>query len=147
MLEAIANRLGLSVGLALLAAALIIWLRVPNPRAPNFLTTGSDTWSLPQLPKREPDPLIKTITDANLWGVVAVAAGPAAPLNSPEWRFVGVFNDGKESQVMVSIDKKPAVALKAGDQLPGGARILKITSDQICVMVNGQKRTLGIYRT
>jgi hypothetical protein len=148
MLETIANRLGLTVGLMLLAGAVLTWVSVPRPKAPNFLATGGDTWSLPQLPKREPDPLIKTITGANLWGVVAVAAnGPAAPLNTPEWRFVGVFNDGKEPQIMISIDKKPAVSLKVGEALPGGAKILKISADQICVLVNGQKRTLGIYRT
>jgi hypothetical protein len=147
MLETIANRLGLSLGLMLLFIALVLWLMVPQPVAPRFLTSGSDTWALPALSKREPDPLIKAIADANIWGVVLTQTGPAAPLNSPEWHFTGVFNDGREQQVMISIDKKPAVALKAGDELPGGAKILKIHDDQICVLVNGQKRTLGIYRT
>jgi hypothetical protein len=148
MLEAIANRLGLSVGLMLLAGALATWVLVPSPKAPNVLTAGADTWSLPQLPKREPDALIKAITEANLWGiVVAPPVGAVAPLNTPEWRFVGVFNVGREMQVMISIDKKPATSLKIGDALPGGAKILRISADQICVMVNGLKRTLGIYRT
>ena len=148
MLEAIANRLGWTVGLMLLLGAILTWLTVPNPVAPKFLTAGADTWTLPPLPKREPDPMVKAITDANLWGIVlAATAGPAAPLNTPEWRFVGVFNDGKVQQVMISIDKKPPTALKVGDELPGGAKILRISADQLCVMVNGQKRALGIYRT
>jgi hypothetical protein len=148
MLETIANRLGLSLGLMLLFIALVLWLMVPRPVAPKFLTSGSDTWSLPVLSKHEPDPLIKAIADANIWGIVLAAAnGPVAPLNSPEWHFTGVFNDGREQHVMISIDKKPAVALKAGDELPGGAKILRIHDDQICVLVNGQKRTLGLYRT
>jgi len=147
MLEAIANRLGLIVGLVLVAGALLTWIRVPEPRAPAFLTSGGDTWVLPRLPKHEPDPLIKTIAQANLWGVVAGAGAAAAgPLNTPEWRFVGVFNDGKEPHVMISVDNKPAVALKVGEQLPGGAKILSIGADQICVLVNGLKRSLGIYR-
>lgn len=148
MLETISNRLGLTVGLMLLAGAILTWFTVREPGAPKFLTTGSDTWALPQLPKRAPDPLVKTITEANLWGIVAApAGGVTAPLNTPEWRFVGVFNSGKEQQVMISIDKKPAVSLKVGEELPGGAKILQIRDDQICVLVNGQKRALGIYRT
>jgi hypothetical protein len=146
MLEAIANRLGLIVGLVLVAGALLTWIRVPDPRAPAFLTSGADTWVLPQLPKHQPDAQIKTITQANLWGVVAGGTAAAGPLNTPEWRFVGVFDDGKEPQVMISVDNKPAVALKIGEQLPGGAKILRIGADQICVLVNGIKRTLGIYR-
>lgn len=147
MLETISNRLGLSLGLTLLFIAIVLWFVVGEPVAPKFLSTGNDTWSMPQLPKRESDPLIKAISDANLWGVVVAAANvPAAPLNAPEWRFVGVFNDGKEPHVMISIDKKPAVSLKVGEELPGGAKILKIHDDQICVLVNGQKRALGIYR-
>src|ERR1700691_2099369 len=127
MLETIANRLGLSLGVMLLVIAIVLWFMVPQPVAPRFLTTGSDTWSLPQPPKREADALIKTITDANLWGIVVAATnGPAVPLNTPEWRFVGVFNDGKEPHVMISIDKKPAVSLKVGEELPGGAKILNI---------------------
>jgi hypothetical protein len=148
MLETIANRLGLSLGLILLLLAVVLWFTVPDPVAPKFLTSGGDTWSLPNLPKREPDPLIKTIAGANLWGVVVAAANVSAPpLNSPEWRFVGIFNDGKEPHVMISIDKKPAVSLKVGEDLPGGAKILKIGDDTICVLINGQKRALGIYRT
>jgi hypothetical protein len=147
MLDAIANRLGLFVGLVLLASAVLTWIRVPEPKAPSFLTTGSDTWALPELPKRDADPLIKAVTQANLWGVVAATGtGAVGPLNTPEWRFVGVFNDGKEPQVMISVDKKPAVTLRIGEQLPGGAKILSIREDQICVLVNGQKRSLGIYR-
>jgi hypothetical protein len=148
MLETIANRLGLSLGLMLLLVAIVLWFTVPEPVAPKFLTSGSDTWSLPKLPKREPDPLVKIVTDANLWGiVVAPTIGPAVPLNTPEWRFVGVFNDGKEPHVMISIDKKPAISLKVGEELPGGAKILKILDDRLCVLINGQKRSLGIYRT
>jgi hypothetical protein len=148
MLEAIANRLGLSVGLMLLFAAVVFWFMVPEPVAPKFLITGNDTWALPQLPKRDSDPLVKAIMDANLWGVVVAAKqGPVAPLNLPEWRFVGVFSDRNEPHVMISIDKGAAVSLKVGEELPGGAKILQIHDDRICVLINGQKRTLGIYRT
>lgn len=129
------------VVVALLAA--LMWVATPTPAPPSVSAVAADNWKLPDLAKDETTKHLSAIATRNLWGD---ALAPPAPISKPEWRFVGVVNNGHERSLLISIDNKPAEMLQAGGKLPGGSEILKINEDRICILINGQKRILPIYR-
>ena len=88
---------------------------------------------------------IETVQSRSFWGIVAVAA-PEGPTKDPEWRFVGTGGDGKDRYVMIQIEGQPVSTLKTGDQLPGGAKILRVDDDRLCLLVSGRKRVLDLNR-
>lgn len=138
------NRIaGATILLAAIAAG-AMWQRIPEPPAPRLSAAAAEPWVLPQPRRDKPEKAVAAITERNLWGTVIPAA--QISLNEPEWRIVGVIRSGPERHVLISIDNKPTELLKVGDKLPGGSPILTIGDDQLCVLVNGKKRALRIYR-
>lgn len=105
-------------------------------------------WQLPQRPKIDIDSLILTINENKLWGSVGQPVAPAdeKPLTPPNWRISGVFGVGKEGYLMLAVDGEPVKQLKTGDKLPGGATLYSIATDRICILLNGKRRILGIYK-
>ena len=85
-------------------------------------------------------------------GSAAGAGAPAAAgqsevvQNDPDWRFDGVTVNGAERRVLVRVAGQAATALKEGDALPGGAKILHIHDDSLCLLINGKKRNLDIFQ-
>jgi len=87
------------------------------------------------------------------WGKAAAGAGAAGAAgqpeevqNDPDWRFDGVTVNGAERRVLVRVAGQPATALKEGDALPGGAKILHIHDDYLCLLIKGKKRNLYIFQ-
>lgn len=134
-------------GATLLALALLtglMWVVTPTPMPPATAAVAAETWELPELVKDETNKHLDLIVARNLWRDVVQAQPVSA--SKPEWRFVGVVTNGRERSLLISIDNKPAEMLQVGGKLPGGSEILKINEDRICILINGQKRTLPIYR-
>lgn len=133
--------------LMMLASGLSWWL-APGPQAPPPAQGRADSWILPVVSRstveRSAEKSVAAIGAANLWGA-AVQAVAAVVLIEPEWRFSGVTISEQEKLVMITIQGQPLQTLKAGDELPGGAKILKINDDHLCLLIKGKKRKLDIF--
>jgi hypothetical protein len=122
----------------------VSWWLAPAPQSAPKTQDEADAWTLPAVTPQKPERFVATISGANLWGIVEAAT--QAPLNEPEWRFAGVTVNGSEKLVMASIENQPLRLLKAGDALPGGAKILKVNEDHLCLSINGKKRKLDLFQ-
>ena len=122
------------------------WSLAPAPIAPKAFGKGAEPWALPEAPKPSLEPAMAILNKANLWGKLPEAEA-AGSLNDPEWRFIGVATNGPERFVMIKVEGQPEQRLTIKDTLPGGSRILEIESDRICILINGKKRSIGIYKT
>lgn len=116
----------------------------PAPQPASKPQDEADAWTLPAITPQKPEKFVASINDANLWG--AVEAAKQGPLNEPEWRFAGVTVNGSEKFVMVSVENQPLQLLKIGDPLPGGARILSVNDDHLCLSINGKSRKLDLFQ-
>jgi hypothetical protein len=129
--------------LIMLASALSWWL-APSPQAPPPAQSRDESWILPVVSRSNAEKSVAATVAANLWGG-AVQTAVEAPLIDPEWRFSGVTANGQEKSVMISVEGLALQTLKAGDQLPGGAKILKINDDHLCLLIKGKKRKLDLF--
>lgn len=106
---------------------------------------AEEPWEMPQSKTANIDPkTIDAIASRNLWGEVVAAKPDEAP--DIHWRFVGVGGSEKERTVLIQYLNKPIKTLKVGDMLPGEAKIMNIGEDRLCVLINGKRRILEIYR-
>ena len=142
-MEFVLSQISRITALLLVAAAGISWWLVPGPQPLPKAQNQADAWALPTLPPQKPERFVAAIDGANLWG--AVQAGAQTSLNDPEWRVAGVAVSGAEKLVVVSIENQPLQTLKSGDTLPGGARILAVSDDHLCLLINGKKRRLDLF--
>ena len=149
----------LSALIALLFALVAAWLLLSPANLPTqrSLKPQGDTWQLNLPVTIESDAALSVIAQTRLWGG-GVGAGTAplptdeAPLTAPDWRISGVYSEGSGKNVaLLSFDGLPLAAqqqqqLRVGDKLPGGAKILAITPDRVCILLNGKKRSISTYR-
>lgn len=140
----ISNNIVIALLLALGVSAGWIWKALPEPKVPGSAAVAAEQWELPAEAEGDLKQSATVITERNLWGTVVAAKD--MPLNDPEWRFAGVVRNGEEYYVLISMDSQPAEIRKIGDILPGGSKILKISEDRICILIEGKQRALGIYR-
>ena len=133
----------LTVFLMAVATGLSWWLS-PAPQPASKTPGQEDAWMLPALTAKGPRDIGAAIGGANLWGVVQEP--PRATSNEPDWRFAGVAVNGAERMVMIRIGSQPVQLLKTGDILPGGARITGITSDHLCLSIDGKQRKLDLFQ-
>lgn len=133
--------LALFVALALMAAA-ASWYGTAPPIAPKFTPPATEVWSLPKLAEFEAKKSLDVISARNLWGAVA---GPV--VKEPEWRIMGMANNGTERFVLLAFEGKPIEMLKVGDALPGGLKIAKIDNDRFFVITPDKKEiAFGMYK-
>lgn len=126
--------------------SLLQWFVVPPPAPVRTARLPEEIWKLPQALEFDVKEALVMLGSSSLWGKLADMAAPDASLNNtPEWRFLGAIARGKERQVIIKIDGQPEQRLVPGDTLPGGSEILGIENDRLCLLVNGQKRSLTIY--
>lgn len=123
------------------------WQLAPTPVAQKKMKLAEETWELPKLPESPTNQALAILGKKSLWGKLpekeALAAAPA----NPAWRIVGIAANGAERFVLIKKDGQPEQSLRAGDVMPGGSKILNIEQDRICLLINGKKRMLGIYKT
>lgn len=134
-------RIGMLI-LFFVAAAFAEWLLVPSPPQLKPRVPTEESWELAQLPKVQPKIAVEVLNRVSLWGKLP-EPGEEKPL---EWRFLGMVTNGQERYVLIKIAGQPEQQLKAGDTLPGGSKILKIEDDILSLLVNGKKRSIGIYQ-
>lgn len=132
------------LALAIAGIAYLQWLMAPPPAAVRPARLAVEPWNIPARPEFDAKEALAALNGASLWGKLADTA-QAVPLNDPEWRFLGAMARGQERYVIVKIDNQPEQKLVPGDTLPGGAKILGIENDRLCVLVNGQQRSLSVY--
>ncbi len=131
---------------ALIALAGIFWMLAPGPREPDRRILPPEPWELPQVSRALPGTSPEGLARAGLWGKLpdTVADGP---MQDPPWRFLGVVRNGPERFVLIKFDGLPERKLGVNDELPGGSKILQIDEDSLCILVNGSRRKLSIYKT
>jgi len=141
-------RISAIIALVFIAVASWALLRPVTLPATHAPLQQDENWQLPERPKIDIDELILSINENKLWGTIGQAAASAdeKPLTPPNWRISGAFGVGKERYVMLTVDGEPIKQLKTGDKLPGGATLYRIATDRVCILLNGKKRFLGIYK-
>ena len=123
--------------------AIAVWFLVPNPAPIRPTQALNVPWKI-QVPTRSNSTqLMAALSSANLWGKLADFSQPSEI--EPEWRFIGAMSRGRESHVIIKKDNLTEQVLVVGDSLPGGSKILSIDGDRLCLLINGQKRSLFIY--
>ena len=134
--------------------------QVPAVQVHSAAASMAEAPAMPDL-----DEVAKALQDENFWGTKFVANNEA-PLTPPDWRIAGVYEQGGTSYAVVSqLDVNDPLAslpvppglpppppkynyrhLTVGDTLPGGAKILGINPDYLCIRLNGHARKLKVYR-
>ncbi len=142
------DHLGKLTALLVILASGLSWWFAPGPQALRPVQSRDESWTLPVASnnhtQKSAEKSAAAIVAGNLWGA-AVPAAAEAPLIEPEWRFSGVTTRGQEKLVMITIQGQTMQSLKAGDQLPGGAKILEINADHLCLLIKGKKRKLDLF--
>ena len=118
-------------------------IALPESRA---LKVQEDDWHLPSRSKPDTSTLVATIERDKLWGTIGATPVDEKPLTAPNWRIVGVVSAGAESYAMLAVDGEPIQQIKAGEKLPGGIKIVNMTADRVCILLNGKKRVLKTYK-
>lgn len=151
-----------AVFMGLLALTLLVLLLRPSelPNARSFQTQDTP-WSLPVPVTIDADKALSGINQRRLWafsppGVAPAPVGPAvdeAPLTPPDWRIVGIVGIvGVAGQLTLLIARDApkglpsnTLALKLGESLPGGAKIVQIRPDGVGLLLHGQRAFLSTY--
>lgn len=131
---------------AMIALAGIFWILAPGPREPDRRIPPPESWELPQGLRAPPGISPEELARAGLWGKLPDAVAEGA-MQDPPWRFLGVVRNGPERFVLIKFDGLPERKLGVNDELPGGSKILQIDEDSLCILVNGSRRKLSIYKT
>ncbi len=124
----------------------IEWLYLPAPPLPKSLPAPAEPWQLPSVPKVQSAKALEVLSKTSLWGKLPEVEA-SKPLTDPPWRFLGIVTNGAERFVLIKTEGLPEKRLAVDDSLPGGSKIIRIDNDSICILINGKKRSLGIYRT
>ncbi len=150
------RRLLITLAIALVLSLVVILL-LPSklPKARN-LSAKDGAWLLDTPASVNGDAALSVISQRRLWGntgalgqpVGALAAADENPLTPPDWRVAGVISERGRPAVLITTEgplQPPPQALRVGDSLPGGAKILAIHSDRIILSLNGQRLSLSTY--
>lgn len=137
-----------TVAVVALGAYWILSAVAPVASAP----ARAGAFALPAKLHADPDTLVASLTRFDPWGLGSAAyarAQPdkgngAAPAPWVPWSLTGSYSIGGQSFVLIRFDNKTAEPLKVGDSLPGGARILDIQQDKLCILIDGKRRALAI---
>ena len=130
-------------GIIVISVSIAGWLVIPPPIAVQSSGLADVPWEMPKLFAFNAKDALATLTEASLWGKLADI--PRASDVEPEWRFIGAMARGEERHVIIKKDNQMEQMLVPGDILPGGSKILSIENDRLCLLINGQKRSLYIY--
>jgi hypothetical protein len=134
----------------LILAVSAAWVLFHPPVLPEMrnLRIQEDDWHLPDRGGADSATLVATIEQNKLWGSAGAAAMPVdeKPLTAPNWHIAGVVSAGAERYAMVAVDGQPILQIKTGENLPGGIKIVNMTADRVCILLNGKKRVLKTYK-
>lgn len=138
------------VPIALMLACWAAWVIFHPAELPSVKTmrVPDEKWQLPLRAAPDSAALVLSIEKNNLWGrgTQAAAAVKDIPLTAPNWRIGGVVAAQQDNIVLLAVEGMPVRQLRVGDDLPGGAKLLGIAADRICIRLNGKKRILSTYK-
>lgn len=139
------RHLWLFVVAALVLALAWRWQHPPALPTVPAVSAKAEQWLPLAVPDRRLPEVVKRLAEHSPWGF---KAGPAddTPLTPPNWRITGVVEDGANHFALLQIEGQPGTQVQPGDVLPGGAKILAIQQDSLCILLNGKARSLRIYR-
>jgi hypothetical protein len=85
---------------------------------------------------------------APFWGGAEAVVAVQPPADA-RWRVAAIYGaEGKRTlRVEFRDPSKPAKALRVGDSLPSGHKIMEINERDYCVQVDGRRYTLGVERS
>ena len=133
----------LILSLMIVGIATFTWFLVPPPSAVKAVPPSEGPWKLLAQQSLNTKDAIATLESVNLWGKLADLTQPIE--SEPAWRFIGAMARGQARHVIIQKDNQQELTLVPGDSLPGGSKILSIENDRLCLLINGQKRSLYIY--
>ena len=116
---------------------------MPGLPASKNVQLAEEPWSLAEPRPMDVNKASAYLATTPMWGNVEVVASEREVID-PAWRILAAMARGHEKYLMIAIDKQPDQQLKIGDRLPGGAKIEDIRQDEVCVLINGKKRTLPV---
>ena len=136
--------------LAVVSAALAALWVTQAPAIPPVAATGSDFLLAAPAPRLDPD-AVEKLLKREIWGLPPTAysrasqqQARAAEKPAPQWKLTGTYRVGPDAFVLVRQGDKTPEALKRGDTLPDGAKIVDIEEDRIWVLADGKRVLLEI---
>lgn len=127
------------------ATAVVAWVATPEPRPAATPGKAPDSWQLPALSRPPAPATFDALAKSSLWGDVA-APTVSAPLTDPPWRFLGIVRQGADRFVLIKAEGRSEQRLTLSEKLPDGSEIVEIGDDSLCILINGQRRRLAIYK-
>lgn len=149
---------------AIFAAAASYLLLTPYALPTATATQAAEErWALSQAVSIASDDALSVINAQRLFGAAGLPSGLPSkpddepPLTPPDWRIVGSVIFGPQRLLLVStapavlapmpraggpglgLPPQPPKALRVGDTLPGGARILEIRANGVCLSLKGRQ--------
>lgn len=128
----------------LLGAGYAAWLFAPQPPAIRVVSATAEAWQLPSPVEMKPGRAIEilAISGGNLWGKLPDIE-QVKPMTPPDWRIIASVSRGAMAFVIIKYeDTQQEQRIKVGEALPGGARILKVETGKVCILLNGKERKL-----
>jgi hypothetical protein len=139
------NRAWAAVLLMAASVGMVAWQQGVLPESRGQVASSADEWKLAKASEPDARKATEYLATTPMWGAVEVIK-PANEIKvEPRWRIMGAMAAGKEKFVMIAIEKQPNQQFSIGDVLPGGAKILDIKEDQICLLIDGKKRALSLF--
>lgn len=139
----------------LMLVGLLLWpTSLPTART---VKAASDHWQLQVPVTLNSDTALSVIQQRRLFAPPAIPGLPGLlppglpgveekPLTPPDWRLAGVYSEAGQLALLILTEGQPAPqTLRVGDSLPGGAKILAITSDRVTIALQGRRMYLSTY--
>jgi hypothetical protein len=132
---------------------------LPTPPDTTAATAPEAPWELPKLPQVSEAAALQTrLRKKAPWGEEPASssntknpADPDAHGANPEtpkpvnWQFVGVIQEGGQSQMLALDEQKKLSRHRVGERLPDGSTLLNIAASQVEVKVAEQVTRLRLY--
>lgn len=137
--------------LAALAGVVVAALWVTRPPAvPSAAATSQADFVLAAAPASDPE-AVETLLKREIWPLPPSAYSRASQQQAradakPEnkWKLTGTYRVGAQSFALLRQGDKTPEALKPGDTLPDGSRIIEVQEERIWVVANGKRVPLDL---
>lgn len=132
---------------ALLVIGLIGWQQAESRLAePQLRVRSSNTWSLPNMGRQDPDAAIAALNLYPIWGPrvkkVVKKAAPAATEKKLD-QITGIIAEGDKLYAVVTVGGIDIFRRGVGETLPDGSLVEEISPTSVTVSLNAEKR---VYR-
>lgn len=126
------------------------WRLLPVPTKDLGHDTPAQEWRLPMIADEPLGRAWQALSLFRPWQDMDVAAAAKAtavelPPRSPAWKMLGVMRRGNQSYLALQVEGQPIRELRAGESLPDGSQVIEISTETVCIEVNGRRRALRIF--